>query len=347
MSEKESAGIVSVLALLDGTDDAGGTVQQISQISKLLTGCEKYAPSLSDFAARARELDAQATALSKDLADALLRMEYSPQQLSDTEARLDLIHRLVTKYATPADELEELLTSIESEIHVLENADDNIDELKALYSEKRHQVAALSEKLHNLRQQAAQQMTACIERELQELDMPAARFAVEISSTLGATQTKFTKKGTDTVRFLLSANRGEELRPLSKVASGGELSRIMLALKNVLSAGEESVTAVFDEVDTGVSGRAASRVGEKLYAIAQQRQVLCVTHLPQIACLADHQYRIIKFSENGRTFTQVNLLDTEGRIEELARLTAGVHITEATLIGARELLHQAQTHKKS
>jgi len=184
----------------------------------------------------------------------------------------------------------------------------------------------------------AEQLSRAIEKELHDLDLKNARFRAEVEDLRSETQARFTKKGTDNVRFLLSANAGEDLKPLAKVASGGELSRIMLAMKTVLSAGEQGMAAVFDEVDAGVSGRAAQRVAEKLQAMAKSRQVLCITHLPQIAAVADGHLLIAKTEREGRTYTEVTPLDREGRKREIARIIGGAVITETTLASAEEML---------
>ena len=157
---------------------------------------------------------------------------------------------------------------------------------------------------------------------------------------------KFTRRGTDEVRFLLTTNPGEDYKPLARVASGGELSRIMLAIKTVLTTAEDASTLIFDEIDTGVSGRAANKVGEKLFALSMEKQVLCVTHLPQIAALGEHQYRIVKEAQGDRTLTQVELLDEEGRAMEIARLTAGLGVTQQTLRSAREILEIARAFQE-
>ena len=193
-------------------------------------------------------------------------------------------------------------------------------------------------RLHALRLEAAERLSRQVEQELCGLDLKHARFQAEVEDLRSENQARFTKKGTDNVRFLLSANAGEDLKPLAKVASGGELSRIMLAMKTVLSAGEQGMSAVFDEVDTGVSGRAAQRVAEKLRDMAKVRQVLCITHLPQIAAVADNHLLIAKTERDGRTYTEVTPLDREGRKKEIARIIGGAVITETTLASAEEML---------
>ena len=339
-------GLQDALNYLDDNEGILGAVTLLSMAGKSLSAGEKYSESLENLSSKANELSILAKDLSEEIATLFTSLGYSEQQLEETESRLELIASLVRRYKMPADELEGHLASLEQELDELEHMDDHREELEALYLKQRQTVFACSEKLHKLRVQAAETISGRIQQELAELDLPRARFVVEVQDLKTEAQTKFTKKGTDTVRFLLSANAGEEVKALSKVASGGELSRIMLAMKNVLSAGEEGVTMIFDEIDTGVSGRAANQVGRKLYSISDGRQVLCITHLPQIACLADHQYYIQKYSENGRTFTKVTCLNEEERAEELARLTAGEHRSATILESARELLREAAQEKK-
>ena len=344
-SGKIAAGLAEACALLDGQEGQEGACALLEQARKALRGSAKYSAEAEALEKRLQELAVLAQELSGDLADALSRQDYSPEMLEETEQRLELISRLCLRFGVPADELAAHQAALEEELASLADLDGDLDGLKARYGEKRQALYEEAGRLHALRCAAAEELSHQVEEQLRELDLKNARFRAEVEDLRSDTQTRFTKRGTDSVRFLLSANAGEDLKPLAKVASGGELSRIMLALKTVLSAGEQQVTAIFDEVDAGVSGRAASRVGEKLYAIGRQRQVLCVTHLPQISCLADWQYHVSKRSEQGRTFTAVRLLDEAGRAEEIARMNAGLHVTQATLEGARELLRQAALYK--
>ena len=336
--EKIADGLSEAAALLDGTEQNQGAISQLAQAVKALTRGAKYSASAESLEARVRELSLLAADLSGELADLMSDLEYSPEKLEQTERRLDQISKLCVKYGLEADALEGHLAVLEEELSTLDNLDDNLDELKAQYSEMRAALYEEAGQLHDRRCAAAEQLAVEIEKELQDLDLKHARFRAEVEDLRSETQARFTKKGTDNVRFLLSANAGEDLKPLTKVASGGELSRIMLALKTVLSAGESGVSAVFDEVDTGVSGRAAQRVAEKLQAMAQGRQVLCITHLPQIAAAANHHLLIVKNEREGRTFTDVIPLDKEGRKREIARIIGGANITETTLASAEEML---------
>ena len=198
--------------------------------------------------------------------------------------------------------------------------------------------------LSQARVQAGEALQNRIQTELAQLDMPKVRFQAEFQPKGG--EFGLDETGMDEVQFLMSANVGEDLKPIQKIASGGELARIMLALKNVLAENDQVGTLVFDEVDTGVSGRAAQKVAEKLADVARSKQVLCVTHLPQLAAMADTHFSVEKGERKGRTFTQVETLDRQRRKEELARLTSGEHVTGASLESAGELLDAAERYKK-
>ena len=337
-AEKIAEGFAEACVLLDGGENSEGAADRLAQAVKALARGARYSAAAEQLEKRMRELSLLAADLSGDLADELSRLDYSPEKLEQTERRLDQISKLSVKYGVPADELEEHLASLEAELAALDNLDDSLDELKAQYAEKRAELYEEAGQLHALRLQAGERLAKQIEKELRDLDLKNARFRVEVEDLRQENQARFTKKGTDNVRFLLSANAGEDLKPLAKVASGGELSRIMLAMKTVLSAGEQGMSAVFDEVDAGVSGRAAQRVAEKLQAMAKVRQVLCITHLPQIAAVADGHLLIAKTEREGRTFTEVTPLDREGRKREIARIIGGAVITEKTLASAEEML---------
>ena len=337
-AEKIAEGFAEASVLLDGGENSEGAADRLAQAVKALARGARYSAAAEQLEKRMRELSLLAADLSGDLADELSRLDYSPEKLEQTERRLDQISKLCVKYGVPADELEEHLASLEAELAALDNLDDSLDELKAQYAEKRAELYEEAGQLHALRLQAGERLAKQIEKELRDLDLKNARFRVEVEDLRQENQARFTKKGTDNVRFLLSANAGEDLKPLAKVASGGELSRIMLAMKTVLSAGEQGMSAVFDEVDAGVSGRAAQRVAEKLQTMAKVRQVLCITHLPQIAAVADGHLLIAKTEREGRTFTEVTPLDREGRKREIARIIGGAVITEKTLASAEEML---------
>ncbi|MBR5283711.1 MAG: DNA repair protein RecN, partial [Clostridia bacterium] len=343
---KAGTAMRDALLLISGDEETTGALGKVSETIKALTGYPGLEGDAPNALHLSREIEVLLTDLSSELSSAFLRIEFSPEQLADTDKRIDKIVELSEKYKLEADQFPKLLRELSSELNVLMNSEDNLEELKAQYVERRSKVFALAQELTAKRRAAAEELSELVRQELMQLDMPSARMTAEIESQDSLKGVRFTRKGIDTVRFLLSTNKGESLKALTKVASGGELSRIMLALKKILSDGEVC-TAIFDEIDTGVSGRAANKVGQKLYEISMGRQVLCITHLPQIACLADHHYRISKHEDSERTYTKVEALAEEGRKEELSRLTSGIHVTDASIKGAADLLEQARAYKKA
>ncbi len=345
-SQRIGTALQRSMLLLSGDDETAGALTLVSEAVQTMARCTGFEAEAPALLSAAKEVEALLGDLSSGVSTALYRTDFSPQLLDDTEKRLDRLTALSEKHKTEPDRLPRLLAELRSELEALSGSEDDIDALKQQYAQKRAEVFARAQELTARRSEAGARLSEDVCAELHQLDMASARMAVEIESQQGPKGVRFTRKGIDTVRFLLTTNRGESLRPLSKVASGGELSRIMLALKRVLSAGGPVVTAIFDEIDTGVSGRAANKVGQKLYEISRGRQVLCITHLPQIACLADHHFRISKQEEAGRTYTHVEALDERGRTEELSRLTSGLNVTRASLDSAAEMLALARAYKK-
>ena len=272
--------------------------------------------------------------MAEQLRDRLYQLSYSADELEQIEDRLDTIHRLRRKYGATCEDILQFLAKAQKELDEIEFASDRVEQLKGKLqkAEKAAWDAAL--RLRETRKAAAKGLTARILDELSQLDMKKVQFSCEF------TETELSPVGADAVAFYMSANLGEALKPLNKVASGGELARIMLALKNVLAEKDHVPTLIFDEVDTGVSGRAAQRVAEKLHEVSKTKQVLCVTHLPQLAALADTHLLIAKGEHDGRTFTTVEPLDLEGLKAELARIIGGTNITETTLKSAEEMLRR-------
>ncbi len=346
-SQKVGTALQEAMLLISGDENTSGALTLVSESIKELAQCGGIESEAPKILPAAKEVEALLSDLSSELSSSFFKLDFSPQILEETESRLDLITELSEKHRVDADELPGLLAELTSELNLLQNSEDNLEELKELYKKKRGEVYALATGLTEKRREAAARMSRLVRDELVQLDMPSANMTAEIETQESPKGVRFTRKGIDTVRFLLSTNRGERLKPLNKVASGGELSRIMLALKKILSANEPSVTAIFDEIDTGVSGRAANKVGQKLYEISEGRQVLCITHLPQIASLADHHFRISKHEEDERTFTVIENLDEKGRMEELSRLTSGINVTESSLKSAAEMLEMGRKYKKS
>ena len=332
-AEKLSDGINAAVQSLYGGDETDGAASLLGDAERELARLGRFTEAYSELHERVADLMYQVQDAAEELRSVRDDLSYSANELEQLEARLDVIHRLRRKYgATCADILEYLQRSKE-ELDEIEFADDHVERLKQKLKKAESAAWDAAFALRWSREQAAQQLSERILTELAQLDMPRVQFSCEFTETaLGTT-------GADMVAFYMSANAGEALKPMSKVASGGELARIMLAMKNVLAEQDHVATLIFDEVDTGVSGRAAQKVAEKLRSVAKNKQVLCVTHLPQLAALANTHLLISKEERQGRTYTTVTPLDLEGRKRELARISGGANITETTLKSAEEMLH--------
>ena len=331
-AEKLSNGMETAVECLYGGEDSDGASGLLAQAEYALARLSRFSDSFAALHDRVSDLMYQVQDAAEEVRDARDDLSYSAEELEQIESRLDVIHKLRRKYGTTCEDILEYLDKAKKELDEIEFADDKLERLKKNLkkAEKEAWDAALA--LRENRQQAADTMSKRILSELAQLDMPRVQFACRF------TETELTASGADAVAFYLSANAGEALKPLSRVASGGELARIMLAMKNVLAEKDQVATLIFDEVDTGVSGRAAQKVAEKLRSVAVHKQVLCVTHLPQLAALANTHLLIAKSERDGRTYTSVTPLDLEGRKRELARIIGGANITETTLKSAEEML---------
>lgn len=274
------------------------------------------------------------------------RIDDDPGRLTHVEQRLDQISGLKRKYGDSIPEMLQYLNEVKQELDRLERSQELIEQLQAEEQVLGKRAEELAAQLTRSRQAAAQQLSGRVIKELSELGMKNARFEVAVRHPAGASFRDITPRGWDRVEFQFSPNPGEPLKPLAKIVSGGEMSRIMLALKVILARVDGVPTLVFDEVDTGISGRAAQAVGEKLATIAGDRQVLCVTHLPQVAAMADNHFLIAKETLDGRTTTQVRSMDTEGRADELARMIGGAEVSAFTLEAARDMLRRADSLKR-
>ena len=268
-------------------------------------------------------------------------LELDEQQLEFVNERLDLIHQLKRKYGDSIEAILSYYDKISQELLESDFSGDKLEKMEAELHEQAQQLQAQAETIHEARLTLAQQLEKAVQHELKELYMENARFKVEFKTI------EFSGNGCDEVEFYITTNPGEPLKPLVKVASGGEISRVMLALKTIFSKTQELTSIVFDEVDTGVSGRVAQAIADKIYQIGQNSQVLCITHLPQVAACADHQLFIKKEVKAGRTITKVEELSEAERIEEIARMLAGAEITPLTLQHAKELLEMAQTENRA
>ena len=320
----------------DSSDGAAGLLSNaehaLSRVSAISADMQTLHQKISDLMYSVQDAADELRAMRDDLS-------YSEGELEEIEERLDAIHKLKRKYGASVEDVLAYLADSEQRLDEIEFASDRIETLKKREAELQKETIRQGEILREKRLSAAQAMESRICDELRQLDMPKIRFVCEF------TPQQPMQTGLDSVRFLMSANVGENLKPLSKVASGGELARIMLAMKQVLAQQDGVPTLIFDEVDAGVSGRAAQKVAYKLWTVSKGRQVLCVTHLPQIAAMADAEFTVEKRVENERTYTSVLHLDESGRKQELARLIGGSMITETTLAGAAELLRLAEEAK--
>lgn len=324
---------------LYGDEDTQGACELAETAATALANAARLSPDLKALAERLGELPY----LLRDCADeARTRsedMDASEAELEQIEARLDALGRLRRKHNMSIDTIIAAGEKWEAELDSLESADRRLAVLEKEITRAADSMKGEAAKLTKKRLEAAKQLETRMAEELAGLDMGKVIFRAE------RTETEPGSEGCDAVRFLIATNAGEPLKPLAKVASGGELARVMLALKNLLAESDGVNTLVFDEVDSGVSGRAAQRVAEKLTAVSRRKQVLCVTHLPQIAAFADSHFHVEKSVEGGRTVTRVEKLDRMGRIEELARLLAGASVTDNTRKAAEELLDQAEACK--
>ncbi len=331
-AEKLSDGLDEAVECLYGGDETDGAAALLTQAERALGRLGRYTDTFAALLEKVADLMYQVQDAAEELRDARDDLSYSADELETIEARLDTIHKLRRKYGVTCADILSYLENAKKELDEIEFADDHLERLKLKLkkAEKCAWDAALA--LREQRHAAAKAMSGRILTELAQLDMPRVRFECAFR------ELELNQLGADAVAFYMSANAGEALKPMSKVASGGELARIMLAMKNVLAEKDQVNTLIFDEVDTGVSGRAAQRVAEKLKSVASHKQVLCVTHLPQLAALADTHLLIAKSERGGRTYTTVTPLDIEGRKKELARIIGGTNITGTTLKSAEEML---------
>ena len=331
-AEKLADGINAACDCLYGNDETDGASALLSQAVREISKLSRYTDAYQSIQERVTDLMYQVQDVADEIHSARGVLSYSDRELDEIEERLDIIHKLRRKYGTTCTEILTYLDSAKEELDRIEFADDHLERLKGSLQKAEKIAWESAYLLQKNRQKASEQLSVRILTELTQLDMPKVQFSCEF------TEIDLSANGADAVAFYMSANAGEALKPMSKVASGGELARIMLAMKNVLAEQDQVATLIFDEVDTGVSGRAAQKVAEKLHSVAKNKQVLCVTHLPQIAAMGDVHMLIAKYEENGRTYTTVTPLDKEGRKRELARIIGGSVITETTLKSAEEML---------
>lgn len=321
----------SITLLYDGDDRAPSACDQLGDALAKLQEAAEYDAALSPLADALADGYAAVEDCARELKREAEKQEADPEELERIEERLQLFYKLKRKYGGSIEAVLEFYEKAVQELEFLSNSSEKAAELSAKKAEEEKRLSALAETLTARRRATAEQVEEQIETALHDMEMKHARFHIQIEE-----KADWGADGKDKVEFLISANAGEPLKPLAKIASGGEMSRVMLALKTVLVDADEIGTFIFDEIDTGVSGRTARRVGEKMRFLGGKRQLLCITHLPQIAAMADNHFLIEKESDAGETVTRVTALDEEGAVREVARLMNDV--TETTLAAARELL---------
>lgn len=333
-------------ALHGGDEESNGALDGLSEALRLLDEAKEFDSRLSPHYDTLSSVIADVEDVMHELRIYTDGVDYSQEELDNTESRLSLIYSLKRKYGSTVEEVLDYAQKSRERLAAIESSDERRAELTAQLSEETEKLSGIAKRLTKARVSAALDLQERIMNELADLDMQKMRFSAEVSmieETDGSP--KYGSDGCDNVEFMISANPGESLKPLAKIASGGEMSRIMLAIKSVLSDSDKVETMIFDEIDTGVSGRAAQKIAEKMGMLAKKRQILCITHLAQIAAMADRHYIIEKNSDEGSTRTTVRPIEGEERIQELARIIGGVIVTELTLSAAREMLDMAEAYK--
>lgn len=331
-SEKITKSLLKSKAILDGDDDSDGVINMTDDAFSALSLSARYQESISDLSDRLANALYELKDISDMIDDAVSDVESDPYRLEQIEERLDLIYRLSKKYGSTETQMLEFLEDAKLRLRELTDFEVNRENLLKQYEELKAKATQLSMEIRKIRHKTATEFSKSVEQEMSFLEMPNVRLVVDFS------ESELTIRGCDKVEFLISVNLGEEPKPVTKIASGGELSRMMLAIKTVLARHDIIETMIFDEIDTGISGSAARKVGMKLKEVSKDRQVLCVTHQAQIASLADAHYLIKKEFSDDKTFTHVEKLDMDSRVHELARIIDGVNITQTALDHARGLI---------
>lgn len=323
-------------AALNGDGEMPGAADVAADAASKLLSAADYSSDFTETANGVNDAAMNLSAYTEELRDKIYSLDYDPNETERAEERLDVIYRLSQKYGDSEEDILAYLENAEKERDALSFSDERAEQLRAETEKAYNEALATAKKLSEIRIEAGKKFSADVERELAFLDMPSVKFIV--NDSVG----ELYENGIDNIEFLLSANAGEEPKPLSKIASGGELSRIMLAIKCVLSELDDIDTLIFDEIDSGVSGRAALKIAAKMKELSKTHQVICVTHLAQIAAFADEHKLISKEEKDGRTYTCIASLDYNGRKYELARIMGGLTVTQSILNSAEELLLSAE-----
>lgn len=331
-SERITKELLKSKSILDGDDDTDGIISMTDDAFASLSVASRYADSLSELSDRLANALYELKDISALVEDSVSDIEGDPYRLEQIEERLDLLYRLSRKYGATEQDMLDFLESAKSQLQQLIDYDINREKLRERYTLLERKAMSIARELSLIRHNVADSFTLQVQREMAFLEMPNVRLVVDFA------ETQLSKSGIDKVEFLISVNLGEEPKPVTKIASGGELSRMMLAIKTVLASYDVVDTMIFDEIDTGISGSAAQKVGLKLKEVSADRQVMCVTHQAQIAALAHSHFVISKEFVNDKTYTQVHKLDMDGRVRELARIIDGVEATQTALDHARKLI---------
>lgn len=341
-AEKIVGSVEESYQLLEGGGGNGlGVLPALSQVKKDLEEIGRFDDALANAQKMVEEAYISLQEASYELRDYGESVEFSPERLDQLQSRMDVIYRLCKKYGATLEDVLAHQAKVEQELTEIENYDEDIAALEKEIAALEEKLGQKADALTKLRTAAAQDLSAAIEEQLFALGMPKARFHIHVEQA-----EDYGANGRDDVAMFFSANPGEAEKPLQKVASGGELSRIALAIKTVASSRDSSVPSmVFDEIDTGIGGRTAQMVAERIALVAQYKQVLCITHLPQIACMADAHLYISKRTVEGTTATQIRPLSERERISEIARMASGADMTTASLDNAREMVSHAKMKK--
>ena len=334
--EKIQGGLYSAYEALAGGDSHHGAVELLSGATRALSTISSFSSDLEAISSKLSDLYYEAQDVADTIRSNVNDDGFSQAELDDVENRINLIHNLSKKYGETEEDILMYLEKAKKELDEISFSDEKLEELKSLFKKTKEEAISLATELSSVRKETAQSFSEKVCKELSFLDMPHIEFLVDFS------EVSLCENGIDSAEFLISANVGEAPKPITKIASGGELSRIMLALKTIMANKDMVETMIFDEIDSGVSGRAALKVASKLKEVSVGKQVLCVTHLSQLMAYADNHYLIEKAAINGKTYTSVTPLDFEGRKNEIARITSGGEITETQLKNAEEMLKSIQ-----
>jgi DNA repair protein RecN (Recombination protein N) len=348
-AESLAANAQEALGIIDeGTPETPAITDQLGQAVSALASLARTDPSQAELSSRAETLLENLSDIAHDLRDYLESIEYNPRRLEEVEERLDLIHRLLRKYGGTAQAVLAFGEKARADLETITNAADKINELEKREASLLSELAKQGQSLSDKRKKAAEKLAKGIETELDDLKMASARFSVDFQvktdpsglPLASSQRAAFDSTGFDRVEFLVAPNPGEGLKPLAKIASGGETSRLMLALKNVLARADQVPSLVFDEIDQGIGGRVGGVVGQKLWKLGRIHQVFCITHLPQLAAFGDQHFQVQKLIQNGRTSTQVKPIDGDERLLELAQMLG--EVSEGTLRSAHDILIAAR-----